>query len=221
MNKRSKMVAGIGALVLVGTTTVTGMAVNGASASAGHRHGRHLHAHLDPLNNSGAHGNADVRFRGRTSHVDIDAYGLTKGMPHAQHIHYGADARHECPSVFDDKNNDHRLNVAEGIPAYGGIAASLTTRGATDPGSALAVTRFPTTPHGTEHYDRRIVVSGKAVRQATRRGEGVVVIHGVDYNNNGNYDMAGAGASELDPKLPAEATDPAVCGVLRVTKSHH
>jgi hypothetical protein len=33
--------------------------------------------------------------------------------------------------------------------------------------------------------------------------------------------MAGAGASELDPKLPAEATDPAVCGVLRVTKSHH
>ena len=37
----------------------------------------------------------------------------------------------------------------------------------------------------------------------------------VDYNNNGKYDFAGAGPSELNPKHPAEATDPAVCGVLR------
>lgn len=45
-----------------------------------------------------------------------------------------------------------------------------------------------------------------------------MVIHGVDYNNNGEYEMAGAGPSELDPSLPAEATDPAVCGVLRVQR---
>jgi hypothetical protein len=43
----------------------------------------------------------------------------------------------------------------------------------------------------------------------------VVVIHGVDYNGNGTYDFDSAGASELDPMLPAEATDPATCGVLK------
>jgi hypothetical protein len=42
-----------------------------------------------------------------------------------------------------------------------------------------------------------------------------LVIHGIDYNNNGKYDFAGAGKSELNPKLPAEATDPAICGVLQ------
>jgi hypothetical protein len=33
--------------------------------------------------------------------------------------------------------------------------------------------------------------------------------------SGGMYDFDGAGASELDPSLPAEATDPALCGVLR------
>ena len=37
-----------------------------------------------------------------------------------------------------------------------------------------------------------------------------------DANGNGSYDFDGAGASELDAGLPAEATDPAVCGVLEV-----
>ena len=40
----------------------------------------------------------------------------------------------------------------------------------------------------------------------------------MDYNGNGMYDFDSAGASELDPSLPAEATDPAVCGVLKVVK---
>jgi hypothetical protein len=90
----------------------------------------------------------------------------------------------------------------------------LTTSGKTDPGSALAVDRFSTAPKGTINYQRTVATS-KDVARAIRRGEGVLVVHGVDYNNNGTYDFAGAGASELDAKLPAEATDPAVCGVLR------
>ena len=51
--------------------------------------------------------------------------------------------------------------------------------------------------------------------RAIKSGKGVIVIHGVDHNGNGTYDFEGAGASELDPTLPAEATDPALCGVLR------
>ncbi|HZB67426.1 MAG TPA: hypothetical protein VE503_08405, partial [Ornithinibacter sp.] len=59
--------------------------------------------------------------------------------------------------------------------------------------------------------------TAKQIADSIREGEGVLVIHGVDYNDNGVYDFDSAGASELDPNLPAEATDPAVCGVLKVT----
>jgi hypothetical protein len=41
-----------------------------------------------------------------------------------------------------------------------------------------------------------------------------IVQHGVDLNNNGRYDFRAAGASELDPSLPQEATIPANCGVI-------
>lgn len=44
-----------------------------------------------------------------------------------------------------------------------------------------------------------------------KKGTAVLVVHGIDYNNNGKYDGV-LGASELDPSLPAEATDPALCG---------
>ena len=75
--------------------------------------------------------------------------------------------------------------------------------------------RFPTTPKGVEKYERTIDFTPGKVLRAIKSGKGVVVIHGVDHNGNGEYDFDGAGASELDPALPAEATDPALCGVLR------
>ena len=43
-------------------------------------------------------------------------------------------------------------------------------------------------------------------------GESAVVIHGVDHDGSGTYD--GDVMSDLDPSLPTEATDPALCGVL-------
>ena len=221
MNRRSKTITGLSSVALVGATALMGMTATTASAAGG-SHGRHLHAHLDPLNNSGAKGNADVHLRGKRAQVDIDARGLLKGMPHAQHIHYGEEARNECPTVRDDTNRDKRLNTVEGVPAYGPIVKSLTTRGGTHPvRDALAVDRFPTAPRGAVNYDRTIRISDGEVRKAIRQGEGVIVIHGVDYNNNGKYDFDGAGKSELDPKLPAEATDPALCGILKVAKHKH
>ena len=71
---------------------------------------------------------------------------------------------------------------------------------------------------GTEHYDRAMYFGKADLRRAIKTGKGVIVIHGVDYNGNGVYDMDGAGPSELDPSLPAEATDPALCGRLRVVQ---
>ncbi|CAA9366659.1 MAG: hypothetical protein AVDCRST_MAG34-3008 [uncultured Nocardioidaceae bacterium] len=181
----------------------------------GERHkGTQTHARLNSLNNSGVQGHAAVRTHYRKLRVEVDARGLAKGLPHAQHIHFGAKARHECPTVAkDDNNNDFRLTTAEGQPAYGPIKVSLTRTGDTSAASGLAVTRFPTAPKGEIHYDRNTRTT-KAVARAIRRGDAVVVIHGVDYNGNGKYDFGSAGKSELDPKLPAEATDPATCGVL-------
>ena len=190
--------------------------VPGSAVATGDNHrGDVKHAQLNALNNSGVSGHAKVKSEHRTLRIDVKAHGLAENLPHAQHIHYGEQARHECPTVSkDDADGDFRLTTAEGLPAYGDIAVSLTKRGDTSPASGLAVDRFPTAPRCWIDYERT-TKTDRTIAKAIRSGEGVVVIHGVDYNGNGTYDFDSAGASELDPNLPAEATDPAVCGVLR------
>lgn len=216
--KRSKLYAAAGSALLLSSAAFTASLSGGTAVAAGEQTARagsaETRTFFTALNNSGVRGMAEVDVNHRHLDIDVDARGLLKGMPHAQHIHFGAQAAHECPTV-DVAGKDHRLNTAEGVPDYGPIAVSLTTRGPTGPGSGLAVTRFPTADNGKIHYDRQTRTK-RAVARAIRNGEGVVVIHGIDYNNNGQYDFEGAGKSELDPNLPAEATDPVACGVLRV-----
>ncbi len=213
--KSPRTLAASGGVLMLASVALTGALTTGA-ANAGSGSGEvETEARMNPLNNSGAFGHAEVDVEGeRRLDVEIDVRGLAPNLPHAQHIHFGEDARHECPTVADDTNGDFRLTTTEGAPAYGPIRVSLTTRGDTSPASALAVDRFPTAPKGMEHYDR-VIFTQKGVANAIRQEKAVVVIHGVDYNNNGEYDFQSAGKSELDPSLPAEATDPAVCGVLK------
>ena len=174
----------------------------------------HVDGRLNTLNNSGASGHAHVRADHRRLKVDVDVRHVLKGQPHAMHIHYGNKARNECPTVGkDDTNGDFRIETVEGAPAYGPVRVSLTTSGDTSAKSVLAIDRFPTAPKGAIHYDRHTKTS-KNVARGVRQGEAVVVVHGVDYNGNGKYDFRGGGKSDLDPSLPAEATDPAACGVL-------
>ncbi|MCE0488148.1 hypothetical protein [Ornithinimicrobium sediminis] len=190
-----------------------------------------LSADLHELNGSGASGTATATVRNqKIQHIEVHAHGLSPDAPHAQHIHYGDDALNECPGLDLDANGDGRINTVEGVPAYGPVVVSLTTTGDTTPASFLDVARFPVSEGGSYHYSRDNInftnVAGtgyaggggspKQIADAIREGEGVLVIHGVDYNGNGTYDFDGAGASELDASLPAEATDPAVCGVLEV-----
>ena len=213
-----KFYAGLGGMLLAGTAAVAGIQASSATESekpAAAPSRVHLQADLDALNDSGASGHVHAEFKGRKADVRINARGLAKNLPHAQHLHFGAEARNECPNVFDDANNDLRLNVAEGVPDYGPILKSLTTTGDMSPKSGLAVDRFPTAPNGNIHYNR-ITKTSKGVARAIRRGEAVYVVHGVDYNGNGTYDFKGNGKSELDPSLPGEATDPAACTVLKV-----
>lgn len=164
------------------------------------------------LNDVPGSGTAMVDVSGNRIDVTVAASGLLADMPHAAHIHFGADARHECPRAGDDSNKDGRLTTTEGGPAYGPIVVSLTKSGDTSPKSGLAVDRFDTAPGGELNYQRGSINVAPEVAQAIADGKSAVVVHGVDHNDSGKYD--GEAKSELDPKLPAEATDPALCGVL-------
>lgn len=190
-------------------------ALGGTASAMEARDATETYGRLTALNNSGVEGSAEAVVNGRKVVVDVDARKLLKGMPHAQHIHFGAKARHECPTAAD-AGRDNRLTTVDGLPAYGPVRVSLTTSGNTGAKSGLAVTRFPTAPKGAIHYNRTTKTSHR-VAAAIARGEGVYVLHGVDYNGNGKYDFS-RGKSELDPSLPAEATDPAACTVLHVQR---
>jgi hypothetical protein len=205
-----------GAMVLGALAYAGGGTAVATSSATDDRQAVHVAGRLNTLNNSGASGHAEVHARHRHLRVGVDVRNVVKGAPHAMHIHYGKTARNECPTVGQDDTNgkgDFRIETVEGVPAYGPVRVSLTTRGNTGAKSVLAVTRFPAAPKGMIHYDRD-VKTGSKVARGIRQGEAVVVVHGVDYNGNGKYDFRGGGKSDLDPSLPAEATDPAACGVL-------
>ncbi|HET6921374.1 MAG TPA: hypothetical protein VFI46_18220 [Jiangellaceae bacterium] len=171
-------------------------------------------ANLKPvaLNGVQASGTAMVQVNGTRIDVTMAASGLLADNPHAAHIHFGADARHECPTAGDDADGDGTINTTDGGPAYGDIVVSLTKTGDTSPDSGLAVDRFDTAPGGNLSYERGSISVAPEVATAIANGESVVVVHGVDHNGSGKYD--GKKKSDLDPKLPTEATDPAICGVL-------
>ena len=168
---------------------------------------------LSQLNFSGVSGTASVEVTGNKLDVTFDATGLLPNAPHAVHIHFGEQASHECPTQSAD-GGDGQLSTTDGLPFYGPIVTSLTITGDTSPASALAIERFSDAPDGTISYDRENIKTDRDVAKAIEAGQGVLVLHGVDYNDNGVYDFE-AGASERDPAFPAEATDPAACGVLR------
>ncbi len=159
-------------------------------------------------------GTAQVTVTGNTIKVEMAASGLLPDQPHAAHIHFAAAARHECPSIKDDTNGDGTINTTEGGPAYGDIVVSLTKTGDTSPKSGLAVDRFSTAPGGKISYERGSIKVSDGVAEAISKGQSVVVIHGVDHNHDGKY--SGSTKSDLDPKLPTEATDPALCGALHI-----
>ncbi|MDP9418044.1 MAG: hypothetical protein M3P48_09510 [Actinomycetota bacterium] len=89
---------------------------------------------------------------------------------------------------------------------------SLTTSGDTSPSSALAIDRFSTAPGGVIDYQRGSIKTSRTVAKAIEAGQAVVVVHGVNHNNDGTY--SGDTPSDLAPSLPTEATDPALCGTL-------
>ncbi|RBY90162.1 hypothetical protein DQ244_11870 [Blastococcus sp. TBT05-19] len=182
------------------------MAMSTASA---HEGSSSYQASLGTLNKSGVTGTGMVTLDGNTATVVIEAKGLLAGAPHAQHFHIGAQGT--CPTDADNKDGDAFLSTSEGTAAYGAIGTSLTTTGDTSPDSGLAVDRFPTAEGGSISYNRTFEVTPD-VHAAFEAGTAVLVLHGFDQNGSGTYD--GDVKSDLDPKLPMEATAPVACGAL-------
>ena len=213
---RHRLLAVACAGAMLGSALLAGSpasATDRTAASGSSSKTMHTYAKLRALNKSGVTGKAHVTVQGTKLDVQFRAFHLLKKAPHAVHIHYGEQARNECPTLRDDTNRDKRLTTLEGLPAYGPVAVSLTTKGDTSPDSALAVDRFSNAPKGKISYHRHDIKTDTATAKGIRDGDAVLVIHGVDHNHNGTYDFS-AGKSDLDPKLPAEATNPAACGVL-------
>ncbi|MFJ6479409.1 MULTISPECIES: hypothetical protein [unclassified Streptomyces] len=169
---------------------------------------------LAQLNNSGSSGTVMLTLKGNQLTVQIESKGMVPGQPSAQHLH-GSTKGHDfhCPDATDDTDRDGVLSNTEATHDYGDINISLTTGGDTKPTSGLDVLRMPVADaQGTIRYKRTIEVGQDVV---THIKDLHVVQHGIDRNKNKKYDFEGAGKSELDPKLPQEATAPTNCGEVK------
>ncbi|WP_304451030.1 hypothetical protein [Nocardiopsis sp. YSL2] len=202
----------------VATTAAVPMVMGSAQADdwSGYDGIETFHAHLKPVtvNNSQASGTTTVWLDGNTARVRMEVDDVLADHPHAQHIHIGG--RGECPTRYDAgiHNGKRALSTLDGLESYGGVETSLTTEGDTSADSGLAVDRFPDAPGGSYTYDRTFELS-QAAADAIRADNAVIVVHGIDYDGDGTYGDV-LGASELDPALPMEATNPAACGPLHM-----
>ncbi len=200
------------------------LAVAGPSPAMAEDHpqgGRTLHLTLSDTmdNNSGSRSKATVQLNDSSMTVKIEGTGFVPGMPHAQHFHGSFEENHDftCPTSASDKDGDGFVNTEEGVPQYGGIVISLTTKGDTSPESGLAVDRMPVADSdGNVSYSRTIELpegAGSKIRNLH------IVQHGLDANGNDKYDLESLGESTFAASLgvqdiPAEATHPATCGTV-------
>ncbi|WP_068263993.1 CHRD domain-containing protein [Janibacter limosus] len=198
---------------IAATAALVGLPLLASPASAHGHEGGELTASLSQLNDSGASGTAWAKVTGNQVEIKLDMKGLLAGAPHAQHIHIGG--TNTCPANGQKGTGaDGALTTTDGAAQYGAVAVSLTkTGGMTGMDHALDVANFPS--EGSYNYSRTVTVDAAVAKQIAA-GDGVVVVHGVDHDGSGKYD--GAAKSDLDPKLPAEATNPAACGELNVAQ---
>ncbi|MDE9364604.1 hypothetical protein PZ938_03220 [Luteipulveratus sp. YIM 133132] len=170
-------------------------------------------------NNSGSHSTATVHVMGDQLSVHITGSGFTPNSPHAQHFHgsFSENKNFTCPTSAADKNGDGQVSTEEGLPMYGDIMISLTTKGDTSPKSGLAVDRMPVADaQGNLSYDRTITLPAGAGAKLKNLH---IVQHGLDANGNDKYDLDALGESTFAKSLgvsgiPQEATNPATCGTV-------
>jgi Protein kinase domain len=167
-----------------------------------------------PTNRVTGSGSATVVLRGYTVTATVQVHGLIN-QPHAMHIHAGGVGL--CPPASAARlHNGHlAISTGNGIKFYGPPQVSLTTSGDISPKSIVDFSRYPST--GNFNYHRAFTVP-PGVAAAIRAGNAVFVVHGINYDSTGFYDDF-LGPSDLDSRLPGEATAPALCGPLVGTQT--
>lgn len=201
--------ASLAAVAAVATVGMSGSTILAQAATE--TNSKVYQAQLAQLNSSGDSGTVTVKMvDGNTVTVSIKTTGVSPNLPHAQHLHIGGQGVCPAPSA---SGADKFLNSVEGIPSYGPVKVALTTNGAVDEKSGLAVDRFPVAnAQGVVNYERTFdLPAGTTIEQVSKA---VVVQHGISelFGDKAKYD--GEMKSSLDPKLPLEATIPASCGAL-------
>jgi len=153
--------------------------------------------------------------------VKIEVSDMVPGQPHAQHIHGDTSGTNfTCPGPERDEDGDGFLTTEEGLPDYGGVFISLTTKGDTSAKSGLAVDRMPVADDdGNLSYERTLDADELPEGTLDNLENLHIVQHGVDANDNDEYDEEGLGVSTFAESLgvegiPEEATNPATCGMV-------
>ena len=167
-----------------------------------------------PTNHVTGSGTATVQLRGDTATITLDTTGLLNGSPHLAHIH--GEGLGTCPTAVNARlHNGHRtISTGDAIRLYGSTLTSFTEWGSTSGAvpTNIDLSRYPAS--GNIRYKRTTTVS-RLVADLIRDRDAVIVVHGIDYNDNHHYDFGALGVSDLDKTLPGEATAPALCGPLR------
>lgn len=209
-NRRSRVLAALGAAVVVIAIAVAAVLLATGTSHAG----KSATASLGdvPTNHATGNGEATVSLSGNQAVVTVNTTGLDRNAPlvHLMHIHAGG--KGECPpATAAQLHNGHlTISTTNGAAYYGPPVQSLTTHGDTSAASILAFPRYLS--GGTLHYVRTIVLPPE-VASEIRRNNAVIVVHGVDYDGSGIYSGV-LGLSELGGGVPGTATAPALCGKL-------
>lgn len=202
---RTKIVTLVGAAGLA----ACGALLSPASASAAPATSTDLfYAALKPVsvNHASGSGGVWIALTGDSAKFTLQVDGLLAKAPHPAQVYVGAAAA--CPTAGQAAAFNGHPSIAYNAASLGSPQVALTTSGDTSAASALAMPRFPTA--GNYTYTRTFTVP-PSVAAAVKGGKAVLVVHGVDYNGNGKYDDV-LGVTPGHSALPAEATDPALCG---------
>ena len=175
-------------------------------------------ADLDPVphhpradSGSNVNGHAKVVEVDGKLQVEVTAYGLSPLLPHLMHIHGELEAQNECPGPqFRAGGVDDRLiETVDGIPAYGPIQVTFSTKGDTSAAAGLSLDTAPVADRkGGLAYQRVLLDVPAEVRDEL--DDLHIVIHGEDLDDDGMYDAEPITALGA----PLEAELPVACGEL-------
>ncbi len=146
---------------------------------------------LDPLNNSGVHGIANLTLDGSILTVNMLATGLEPNQIHVAHIHGRLDSNNmpidsTIPTIAQDTDKDGFIELVEGQATYGPILLQLTNPPGNIPDG------FSTAPYGQINYTETFDLSKQSDFGTTFTAGQLlpldlreIVIHGLTVGNIG------------------------------------